>query len=280
VSHHDTAATEAEDDVTIMTMPGDRRSEEEQQEQLRDLARTQQRKRGVFSTAHARLLRCDGATGNRYRSWSASVMEEIEDFTRRVSEWQDQNTALRAMLPANEQCKRGREIWSDDDDDDAYSDVSYNSDDDSYEYDNMHHGMNHGIGRVLPQMMHRAEADWRRDHPGETVTEGVRQELGAIVRSAMMEWLEQEQEDDGSGGDEDDEDDEENRSYRFGVDTRVECKCDGMWATGVVVALNYREQSWQPTRGTAPYQVRLDDGRLIFAPRDSNDVIRLERSGV
>lgn len=38
--------------------------------------------------------------------------------------------------------------------------------------------------------------------------------------------------------------------------------------------LNYRESNWPPGM-CAPYQVQLDDGRLIFAPRDINEVIRL-----
>lgn len=40
-----------------------------------------------------------------------------------------------------------------------------------------------------------------------------------------------------------------------------------------MVKLNYRESNWPPGK-TAPYQVRLNDGRLIFAPMDDDRVIR------
>ena len=67
---------------------------------------------------------------------------------------------------------------------------------------------------------------------------------------------------------------------RFAQGARVECRVDddGMcWAGGVVVALHYRERNWHPARDpSAPYQVQLDDGRLIFAPNDDDEIIRAE----
>lgn len=45
------------------------------------------------------------------------------------------------------------------------------------------------------------------------------------------------------------------------------------WAPGRVKSLLYRESNW-PEGYYAPYQIRLDDGRLIFAPQDTDKVIR------
>lgn len=48
------------------------------------------------------------------------------------------------------------------------------------------------------------------------------------------------------------------------------------WAKGVITALLYREDNWPP--GVfAPYQIRLEEqGTLIFAPKDIDEVIRLD----
>lgn len=64
---------------------------------------------------------------------------------------------------------------------------------------------------------------------------------------------------------------------RFGEATRVEC-CVGRdeWLAGAVVKLWYREPGFPPGF-FAPYQVHLDDGRLIFAPEDSERCIRVEQ---
>eukprot|EP01041_Mallomonas_annulata_P000482 gene482-902_t len=65
---------------------------------------------------------------------------------------------------------------------------------------------------------------------------------------------------------------------RFGLDTRVQCRVGPHpvkgWAAGTVVALHYAEPSWPPG-AMAPYQIKLDDGRLIYAPQDADNVIRL-----
>jgi hypothetical protein len=64
---------------------------------------------------------------------------------------------------------------------------------------------------------------------------------------------------------------------RFVVGTRVLCRIgpdvDRDWAPGVVMMLWYREATW-PHGSFAPYQIRLDDGRSIFAPGDIDQVIR------
>ena len=62
------------------------------------------------------------------------------------------------------------------------------------------------------------------------------------------------------------------QALRFQLGTRVQCNT-GAWSTGTIVQLHYRESHWPPNR-IVPYQVRLDDGRFIFAPADNNRLIR------
>ena len=60
---------------------------------------------------------------------------------------------------------------------------------------------------------------------------------------------------------------------RFEVGTRVECNCGG-WEPGTIVKVFYRQSSFPP--GTvAPYQIRLDNGKLIYAPIDEDRVVRV-----
>ncbi len=78
--------------------------------------------------------------------------------------------------------------------------------------------------------------------------------------------------------DEDYELDEDNMpQLRFGLGQRVECRIgpDAVtgWASGTVTQLWYREANWPPG-SFAPYQIQLDDGRMIFAPQDVEQVIR------
>jgi len=65
---------------------------------------------------------------------------------------------------------------------------------------------------------------------------------------------------------------------RFQVGDRVECRVGPHpvkgWAPGRIIKLHYSEKSWPPNM-TAPYQIALHDGRLIFAPQDVDQVIRL-----
>ena len=64
---------------------------------------------------------------------------------------------------------------------------------------------------------------------------------------------------------------------RFPVGAFVECRVgpDPVtgWAPGRIKQVIYRESNWPPGV-TAPYQIELDDGRLIFAPQDTDQVIR------
>ena len=57
---------------------------------------------------------------------------------------------------------------------------------------------------------------------------------------------------------------------RFAVGSPVQCYYGLQWAKGNVVAHNYEE----PKHVFHPYQVRLQDGSLIFAPEDSDEYIQ------
>ena len=61
---------------------------------------------------------------------------------------------------------------------------------------------------------------------------------------------------------------------RFVVGQKVECKVGPStsdWAEGTITKLRYREPEWEHA---APYQIMLADGRYIFAPEDTEAVIR------
>lgn len=67
---------------------------------------------------------------------------------------------------------------------------------------------------------------------------------------------------------------------RFEVGQKVECRVgpDEVtgWAKGVIMQLWYREMDW--AEGSyAPYKIKLDDGREIFAPGDVDMVIRAQK---
>lgn len=59
---------------------------------------------------------------------------------------------------------------------------------------------------------------------------------------------------------------------RFAVGARVECNC-GQWKPGTVIKHFYVQKTFKEGM-CAPYQVRLDDNKLIFAPADQDNVIR------
>ena len=65
-------------------------------------------------------------------------------------------------------------------------------------------------------------------------------------------------------------------SLRFAVGDRVECRTGrSEWTTGVVHALNYRDERMPPGM-VAPYQVLLDgEGGFIWAPKDDDAVVRM-----
>jgi len=65
---------------------------------------------------------------------------------------------------------------------------------------------------------------------------------------------------------------------RFAVGQQVKCRIgpgtdSSAWILGAVVGINYREVSW-PRGQIVPYQVELHDGRLIYAPKDDDRIIR------
>ena len=61
--------------------------------------------------------------------------------------------------------------------------------------------------------------------------------------------------------------------HRFKIGQAIEAYTGDGWTRGEVVALNYREDAW-PASKIAPYQIRLSDGMLIFAPFDDDGVVR------
>lgn len=66
--------------------------------------------------------------------------------------------------------------------------------------------------------------------------------------------------------------DADSTQLRFNIGDRVECNC-GRWVKGTIVKHFYVQKTF-PEGMCAPYQVRLDDGKLIFAPADVDRVIR------
>jgi enamine deaminase RidA (YjgF/YER057c/UK114 family) len=63
-------------------------------------------------------------------------------------------------------------------------------------------------------------------------------------------------------------------ALRFVVGQKVLCKVGPQpddWAEGTIIQLRYMEPEWERS---APYQILLDDGRYIFAPEDTEAVIK------
>ena len=69
--------------------------------------------------------------------------------------------------------------------------------------------------------------------------------------------------------------------YRFEIGQAVEAKTGEAepWLGGEVVALDYRQDDW-PAGRTVPYQIKLSDGRLIFAPFDNERAVRARATEV
>ena len=67
----------------------------------------------------------------------------------------------------------------------------------------------------------------------------------------------------------------ESTRLRFPLGGRVECHIGADWKAGYVVAHFYVQDTF-PQGTCVPYQVQLDDGRLIFARLDEDSTIRRE----
>merc|ERR1719217_1399052 len=65
------------------------------------------------------------------------------------------------------------------------------------------------------------------------------------------------------------------KALRFGVGQRVACNMgNNEWSTGVVTSLMWREDETMPPGMVAPYQIKLDNGDVISAPIDEDDVVK------
>ena len=100
--------------------------------------------------------------------------------------------------------------------------------------------------------------------------------------NVLMKWSRGEEAEWPIFEDEEEEEEEEEEindipQLRFDVGTKVECRIgpDPVtgWAKGEIIQLWYREPAWPPN-SFAPYKVKLDDGKNIFAPADLEHVIR------
>jgi G3E family GTPase len=63
------------------------------------------------------------------------------------------------------------------------------------------------------------------------------------------------------------------KALRFEMGQKVECRTGKGWEKGQVAALMYRDE-YMPQGVVAPYQVKLDNGSLIYAPHDDDQLIR------
>jgi len=67
-------------------------------------------------------------------------------------------------------------------------------------------------------------------------------------------------------------------ALRFHIGMFVLCRVGPTdWAPGKVIQLWYREPNW-PQGSFAPYKIKLDDGREIYAPADMEQIIRVDSS--
>jgi len=64
------------------------------------------------------------------------------------------------------------------------------------------------------------------------------------------------------------------KMLRFTIGADVECNTGGGWQKGKVVQLMYRDEGMPPGM-VAPYQVKLAEGGLIYAPEDDDKLVRL-----
>jgi hypothetical protein len=69
---------------------------------------------------------------------------------------------------------------------------------------------------------------------------------------------------------------EKKKNLRFKMGDKVQCNTGPAgWLKGEIVALMYRDEFMRPGV-VAPYQVKLDDGRLIYAPHDVDQLIKAQ----
>merc|ERR1711998_125079 len=66
------------------------------------------------------------------------------------------------------------------------------------------------------------------------------------------------------------------KALRFSIGDKVECNTGKGWQKGSVVAHMYRDE-YMPPGMVAPYQIKLADGSLIYAPADEDELIRKQK---
>ena len=117
--------------------------------------------------------------------------------------------------------------------------------------------------------------DWAA-RPMETLEEGQSKQEIVFIGMGMDEELIREQLEDCLLTDQEMDTFEKQlkgEGHRFKIGQAIEAYTGDGWTLGEVVALNYREDEW-PASKIAPYQIRLSDGMLIFAPFDDDGVVR------
>jgi hypothetical protein len=66
------------------------------------------------------------------------------------------------------------------------------------------------------------------------------------------------------------------KTLRFGPGERVNCdigRSDYRWSSGTIIAINFREQDWEPGQ-VAACQIQLDRGALVFCHADNPAHVR------
>ena len=63
------------------------------------------------------------------------------------------------------------------------------------------------------------------------------------------------------------------KNLRFGVGDSVACNTGGSFQKGTVISQMYREEGMPPGM-VAPYQVKLDNGSLIYVPEDTEGFVK------
>lgn len=64
------------------------------------------------------------------------------------------------------------------------------------------------------------------------------------------------------------------KALRFRLGDKVECMTNDGWEQGKIVNIMWRDEESMPAGMAMPYQIKLADGTLIYAPFDDDEIIR------